>query len=292
MTWLKTLQSGVTEQSDPLRSVDPPLIEPAGSMRAGPTAAQGWLLAHPRVMQLVNFGMVGGMAFVVDIGVYNILRATILDDKPIGAKVISVAVATVASWLGNRALTFRSTRNSSVVREGMLFALMNVIGLAIAAACLYVSHYLLGFTSQLADNIAGNGIGLILGMAFRFFAYRFIVFRGSSGHSTPAPSTRKSSVRVRVRVRVRRRPAAIATGTARLGELAAGDQIIITLSTGATKKFEVDSALTTPKDAFPTQRVYGPTPTAQLRVVTCDGDFDSTTGHYVDNLVVSASLVS
>ena len=67
MTWLKALQSGVTEQSDPLRLVDPPLIEPAGSMRAGPTAAQGWLLAHPRVMQLVNFGMVGGMAFVVDI---------------------------------------------------------------------------------------------------------------------------------------------------------------------------------------------------------------------------------
>ena len=79
---------------------------------------------------------------------------------------------------------------------------------------------------------------------------------------------------------------------ARLGELAAGDQIIITLSTGATKKFEVDSLLTTPKDDFPTQRVYGPTPTAQLRVITCDGDFDSTTGHYVDNLVVSASLVS
>ena len=158
-------------------------------------AAQGWLLAHPRMMQLVNFAMVGGMAFVVDIGVYNILRATILDDKPIGAKVISVAVATVASWLGNRALTFRSTRNSSVVREGMLFALMNVIGLAIAAACLYVSHYLLGFTSQLADNVAGNGIGLILGMAFRFFAYRFIVFRGSRGRSQPSPSTRSSSLR-------------------------------------------------------------------------------------------------
>ena len=164
-------------------------------MRAGSIAAQGWLLAHPRMMQFVSFAMIGGMAFVVDIGVYNILRASILDDKPIGAKVISVAVATLASWLGNRALTFRSTRDSSVMREGVLFAVMNLIGLAIAAACLYVSHYILGFPSQLADNLAGNGIGLILGMAFRFFAYRFIVFRGSPGRSEPEPSTRRSSSR-------------------------------------------------------------------------------------------------
>lgn len=150
------------------------------------SSLQRWLLAHPRVSQVVSFGMVGGMAFIIDIGVYNILRSTILDDKPIGAKVISVAVATLASWLGNRALTFRATRDSSVIREGVLFALMNVIGLGIAAACLYVSHYVLGFTSQLADNIAGNGIGLVLGMAFRFFAYRYLVFRGS--RSTPSPA--------------------------------------------------------------------------------------------------------
>ena len=79
---------------------------------------------------------------------------------------------------------------------------------------------------------------------------------------------------------------------ARLGELTAGDQIVVTLSTGATKIFEMNSMLTTPKNAFPTEQVYGPTPTAQLRLITCDGDFDSATGHYVDNLVVSASLVS
>jgi putative flippase GtrA len=45
-----------------------------------------------------------------------------------------------------------------------------------------VSHYLLGFTSVLADNIATNVVGLILGMAFRFTLYKTWVFR-----STPQP---------------------------------------------------------------------------------------------------------
>lgn len=128
---------------------------------------------------LTSFGLVGGIAFLVDFGVYNIVRATVLADSPIWSKVVSVAVATVVAWIGNRYLTFRATRGRTVFREALLFAAMNVVGLLIAAACLYVSHYLLGFTSQLADNIAGNGIGLVLGTAFRFVAYRYIVFRST-----------------------------------------------------------------------------------------------------------------
>lgn len=77
---------------------------------------------------------------------------------------------------------------------------------------------------------------------------------------------------------------------ARLGELVPGDEIRITLSTGEVTVFVVDSQTDAPKNAFPTSLVYGPTPTAQLRLITCDGDFDSSTGHYVDNLIVFASL--
>ena len=78
----------------------------------------------------------------------------------------------------------------------------------------------------------------------------------------------------------------------RLGELVAGDEIRVTLSDGAVETFIVDSQQSAPKDAFPTQQVYGPTPTAQLRLITCDGDFNSSTGHYVDNLIVNAHLAA
>lgn len=129
------------------------------------------------IASLATFGGVGAIAFVVDIGVYNLLRATVLDGSPIWSKVVSVAAATVVAWLGNRLFTFRHSRGENVVREAALFAVMNVGGLLVSAACLFVSHYLLGFTSQLADNISGNGIGLLLGTAFRYAGYRFIVFR-------------------------------------------------------------------------------------------------------------------
>ncbi len=143
------------------------------------------------VLRLLNFGAVGGIAFVVDIGIYNLLRATLLDDKPIGAKVVSVIVATAVAWIGNRQFTFRSERSRPVLREAFLFGVMNVIGLGIAAACLFLSHYVLGFTSQLADNISGNGVGLVAGMVFRFLAYRHVVFRQDS--ATPSDPARDLS---------------------------------------------------------------------------------------------------
>ncbi|MCK2021696.1 GtrA family protein [Microbacterium sp. kSW2-24] len=129
------------------------------------------------VPQLASFGGVGLIAFVVDVGGYNLLRATVMPDQVIWAKVISVTIATGVAWLGHRYVTFRRTRRPAVVKELLLFLLANGGGLLIAAGCLFVSHYLLGFTSALADNIAGNVVGLLLGTLFRYFTYRFLVFR-------------------------------------------------------------------------------------------------------------------
>jgi len=47
-----------------------------------------------------------------------------------------------------------------------------------------------------------------------------------------------------------------------------------------------------PKDKFPTDEVYAPTPNAQLRLITCGGAFDRSSGHYRDNIVVYAVLVA
>ena len=134
--------------------------------------------------RLGSFSFVGTVAFLVDIGLFNLLAATVLDNNPISAKIVSVAVATTVSWLGSRYLTFRRTRGRSVRAETILFALTNLIGLGIATGCLYISHYVLGFTSQFADNISGNVVGVLLGNVFRYFAYRYVVFtepRGTAG---------------------------------------------------------------------------------------------------------------
>ena len=130
-----------------------------------------------RVGELARFGSVGLIAYVVDLGVFNLIRV-VLDTSPIIAKIISVAVATVVAWLGNRNWTFSTRKTQNQRSEFMGFAVVNVVGLLIGVACLWVSHYLLGFTSALADNISGNVIGLALGTLFRYVAYRRWVFTG------------------------------------------------------------------------------------------------------------------
>lgn len=140
-----------------------------------------------RLAELVRFGFVGGLAFVVDAGLFNLLRfgpGELLGHKPLTAKVVSVAVATVVAWLGNRYWTFAARRTGNRRREFVAFAVANVIGMAIAVCCLAFSHYVLGLTSPLADNIAANVVGLVLGTVFRYLAYRFFVFTGAAG-STP-----------------------------------------------------------------------------------------------------------
>ncbi|WP_240747246.1 GtrA family protein [Microbacterium sp. K24] len=129
------------------------------------------------IPQLATFGGVGLLAFVVDVGGYNLLRITVMPDQVIWAKVVSVTVATGVAWLGHRYLTFRRTRRPAVMKELLLFGLANGGGLLIASGCLFVSHYVLGLTSTLADNISGNVVGLVLGTLFRYFTYRFLVFR-------------------------------------------------------------------------------------------------------------------
>lgn len=131
--------------------------------------------------QGASFLLVGGVGVVIDIVVFNALRSTVLSPSlvhsgPLIAKVISSTLAIIASWIGNRLWTFRDQRRTDAVRQGIEYAVVSIAGLLIAVGCLWVSHYLLGLTSILDDNVATNVVGLALGTAFRFALYRFWVF--------------------------------------------------------------------------------------------------------------------
>ncbi|WP_198147865.1 GtrA family protein [Microbacterium sp. XT11] len=128
--------------------------------------------------QMARFAAVGGGGVVVDVVVFNALLTV-----PVGvagwalvAKAASTAVAIVVNWIGNRLWTFRDRRRADVLQEGMEFAVASIVGAIVPLMCLGLSHYVLGFTSRLADNIAANVIGLALGSAVRFAAYRWWVF--------------------------------------------------------------------------------------------------------------------
>jgi hypothetical protein len=76
---------------------------------------------------------------------------------------------------------------------------------------------------------------------------------------------------------------------ARLGRLRRGDRIVVIDRAGRRHPFAVRGQESHPKDAFPTQRVYGRTAGSTLRLITCSGAFDRGAGHYRSNLIVFAT---
>jgi hypothetical protein len=76
----------------------------------------------------------------------------------------------------------------------------------------------------------------------------------------------------------------------RLHELAPGDDVFVTRKDGVVLHFTVTARTEVPKDAFPTEAVYGRTTAPELRLITCGGSFDRAAHSYVDNIVVYATL--
>jgi sortase (surface protein transpeptidase) len=76
-----------------------------------------------------------------------------------------------------------------------------------------------------------------------------------------------------------------------LPALRPGDRVYVARADGTMAVFSVTKVQTYPKDAFPTSAVYGATPDAELHLITCGGTFDSTSGHYLNNVVAYAALV-
>ncbi len=76
----------------------------------------------------------------------------------------------------------------------------------------------------------------------------------------------------------------------RLGALRLGDKIYVPRANGTVAVFAVNAVRSYPKTQFPNNLVYGATNDAALRLITCGGNFDNTTGSYRSNIVVFAHL--
>ena len=124
--------------------------------------------------ELAKFGTVGLISTVIDITLFNLLLE--MTDKPLTSKVLSTIVAATNAFFLNRHWSFRHRVRTNVRREYGVFFVLNAIGLSISLLCIAISHYVLGFDSRLADNISGNGVGLVLGTLFRFWSYRRFVW--------------------------------------------------------------------------------------------------------------------
>ena len=104
---------------------------------------------------------------MLDVGIFNLPRLTVLAPKevataPIIAKGVSTSVAIVFNLLSNWCLSFRTTRHRQAAREAIEFIAVSIAGGLLSLLRPWFSHYVLGFTSVLANNISSNAVGLAL----------------------------------------------------------------------------------------------------------------------------------
>lgn len=133
------------------------------------------------IYELVKFGIVGGLAVLVAAIGTNMLHFQ-AGVGPLISNVIATVAATAVSYVGNRYWTFRYRQRTDVSREGILFFVLNGIGLAVQLACLGFTTYVLGLHDRLSYNIS-LVIGIGLATLFRYGAYKKWVWRAQP----PAP---------------------------------------------------------------------------------------------------------
>lgn len=137
------------------------------------------------VKRSAAFLVVGGVAFVVNALVFNLLTFGIdghgvFRDNPLVAKVIAIAVATVVTYVGNRYWTFGTRSIARKPSRYLIFIALNIVAMLLQLGCLALSRYVLGFDGVVADNIAGTLIGQAVATVFRFFTYDRWVFPDES----------------------------------------------------------------------------------------------------------------
>jgi putative flippase GtrA len=141
--------------------------------------------------ELIKFAIVGGTTFVIDSAIFYTLKLTILEPKPVTAKVISGVIAVIASYILNREWSFRDRGGRERHHEALLFFAFSGVGVLLSMAPLWVSSYVLALRvptvsltmENIADFISAYIIGNLLQMAFRFWAFRRWVFPDEYGRS-------------------------------------------------------------------------------------------------------------
>ena len=136
------------------------------------------------IPELAKFGVVGAIGSVVDLGGAAYLHGAV-GIGPMVSKALSLTAATIITYLGSRFWTFRHRVNQALLREGMLFVALNLVGLAIAECVIAFVSYGLDLKHAIAYN-AASVVGTGLGTIFRYFSYKKWVFLADTPAATVA----------------------------------------------------------------------------------------------------------
>lgn len=126
------------------------------------------------------FLAIGGLGFIVDAIVYNVLVFAggngPLHGAPLIAKTIAVLSGLIVTYAGNKLLTYRDRKAPVSWGQVARYGVVNVLAILVQLGCLGFSRYVLGLDTVLADNISGTLIGQALATGLRYVLYTLWVF--------------------------------------------------------------------------------------------------------------------
>ena len=139
--------------------------------------------------ELIKFAIVGATTFIIDSAVFYTLKLTVLEPKPVTAKIIAGIVAVIASYILNREWSFQNRGGRERHHEALMFFAFSGVGVLLSMAPLWFSSYVLQLrvpdvsltVENVADFISAYVIGNLLQMGFRFWAFRRWVFPDEFG---------------------------------------------------------------------------------------------------------------
>lgn len=138
---------------------------------------------HRLTSEVAKFLAVGGVATLVSLLIFNGLVHGVLwhspgpmHQMPLTSFVLANLVGMVVSYRGSRSWAFRHREVVGAAGGRVAFLVINTVTMGIPLLFLATSRYLLDLDNVLADNVAANVIGLGLGTAARFWAFRRYVF--------------------------------------------------------------------------------------------------------------------
>lgn len=150
-----------------------------------------------RHTELIKFALVGGTTMIFDLVIFYSLSLTILETKPVIAKIISGVMATILSYILNREWAFKNRGGRERHHEALLFFTISGIGVVLAAAPLFIANNFFdvreGHASLtmlvILDFVLNYIIGNLMQMAFRFWALRKFAFPEENARGAAAGST-------------------------------------------------------------------------------------------------------
>jgi putative flippase GtrA len=151
----------------------------------GRTASPGGR-ARRRLKELGAFGVVGAFAFVVDVGLFQLLYGH-LDVGAVTSKTLATLVSMTVAFLGHRNWAFAHRDRTTIRRSFTLFTLINLGTLVLGAAVIWFVRYPLDQERLLVIQIA-NIASIGLNSVVRYLAYRRWVFPALGGPHAAAPA--------------------------------------------------------------------------------------------------------